>query len=333
MNWRSPPLPRSERSGPKRRLRLAASSPPLSPPEGAPADRIERRASLRTAFDEQTISETDGAIDRILKKTNSQLESGEASRRHSAIQHLKQAVQATRADRTATDSGTANEDEQDAYRADLAHVVRPRRPGGGDVGGKRPARRLAPLVLVSEQRIDAPTPATAPEPARHVTPVRPHRLGKSNLAVARDIADDADTENDSMIAAASARLAAAHAAAPESARMVDADNDVSTDERGTVADSGIAPLVAGFQAYLDDYRARSHSEIVEAGVAYLIQEVGRAHTSRPQLMSLVLGAMPEMSREESLRAFGQLLRDARITKIKPGVFVLNENSRFYDADA
>jgi len=128
-------------------------------------------------------------------------------------------------------------------------------------------------------------------------------------------------------------LAAAHAAAPESARMVDADNDVSTDERGTVADSGIAPLVAGFQAYLDDYRARSHSEIVEAGVAYLIQEVGRAHTSRPQLMSLVLGAMPEMSREESLRAFGQLLRDARITKIKPGVFVLNENSRFYDADA
>ncbi|GKY88648.1 hypothetical protein [Sinisalibacter aestuarii] len=261
-----------------------------------PADRIEvpHRAPLRTAFDEHELSDTDTAVDRILAKTNTQLESGEASRRRSAIQHLKQAVQATRADGDAPSKDEEEQEAQDAYRADLARVVRPRRPDAGDMQGKRPHRRLAPLVLVSEQRIDEPADATASEPAQPVSPVRPRRVAAGNLAVARDIDED------------------------------ELDGDAEADA---------TPMVAGFRAFLDHQDAEGYDDVVEAGVAFFTQEVGRANVTRPQLMTLVRSTMPDMSREEGLRAFGKLLRDGRITKVKRGIFVLSKKSRFFDADA
>jgi hypothetical protein len=282
-----------------------ARDPLAIEPEDMPADRIEapRRAPLRTAFDDHDISDTDTAVDRILAKTNTQLESGEASRRRSAIQHLKQAVQATRADQDVAGAPDAEDDPQDAYRADLAHVVRPRRPGGGDADGKRTQRRLAPLVLVSEQRIDEPADDAAPrQPA---TPVRPRRVTKGNLAIAHAINED---EQD------------------DTAVLALGGDEQDGDETG-------APMVVGFRAFLEQEQVDGYEDIVEAGVAYVTQEVGRANVTRPQLMTLVRNTMTEMSREDGLRAFGKLLRDGRISKVKRGIFVLSKKSRFYDADA
>ena len=45
---------------------------------------------------------------------------------------------------------------------------------------------------------------------------------------------------------------------------------------------------------------------------------------------LAIGAMP--TREDALDAFGTLQRDGRIVKVKRGLFVLGEASRFYDLD-
>lgn len=291
------------------------SDPLAIEPEPAPADRIEpRRETLRTAFDEHELVDTDGALDRILEKTNSQLESGEASRRRSAIQHLKQAVQATRADRASNDARPAESGEdQDAYRADLARVVRPRRPAGtasGEEGAARAPRRLAPLVLVSEQRIDAPARPAQSEPARHVTPVRPRRVSTGNLAVARNVAEELEQETAGFAS-------------------------VTAGQDGDEANLGenSAALVAGLRAYLEERGAEGHEEFVEAGLAYLTQEVGRAHVGRPQLVGLVRGTFPEISREDSLRAFGRLLREGKIQKLRRGSFTLSEESRFYDADA
>lgn len=281
----------------------AAQADPLAvEAEDMPEDRIEtaRRSPLRTAFDEHEITSTDTAVDRLLAKTNTQFESGEASRRRSAIQHLKQAVQATRADQGAG-AADADEDPQEDYRADLARVVRPRRPGGGDAEGKRAHRRLAPLVLVSEQRIDEHADDADDAAAAHrSSPVRPRRV-TSNLAVARDIDHDVQ-DNDMEIGAA-----------PQ-------------DDDG-------APVVAGFRAFLENEQADGHEDIVEAAVAYVTQEVGRANVTRPQLMTLVRNTMPDISREEGLRAFGKLLRNGRITKVKRGIFVLSERSRYFDTDA
>ncbi len=125
------------------------------------------------------MADTDDAIDRILAKTNTELESGESSRRRSAIQHLKRAVRATRADREANADEAGSDDRKDDYRRDLAEVVRPRRPAAQ--AQTRPTRRMAPLVLISEQRVDSQEETPAERPA--VRPVRPRRITKGALAL------------------------------------------------------------------------------------------------------------------------------------------------------
>ena len=120
----------------------------------------------RTAFDDSDIAGAD-AIDRILAETDAKLMSDEANQRRASIAHLRAAVQAKRAE-TGDEAGTAPADDVDEYREDLVQVVRPRRPVAN--GGK-PARRMAPLVLVSEQRIDAKEPSPAAQ-----APVRPRRV-------------------------------------------------------------------------------------------------------------------------------------------------------------
>ena len=264
-------------------------------------DRVgPRRAPSRTAFDDNAMTDTDVAIDRILEKTNTQLESGESSRRRSAIQHLKRAVQVTRADRAARKSQDA-EETQDEYRRDLARVVRPRRPAEAD-GERSQRRRLAPLVLVSEQRIDESRgdDAKSADAAQPVRPVRPRRVVKSNLAVAEQ---------------------------PQP--VEDEDEDLSLRE-------SVALLVPGFQAYLsgfDDIDEDDEETLVETGVAYITQEVGRATINRPELLQLVLQSHETITREGALVAFDKLLAEGKLSKIRRGVFALTEASRFYDADA
>jgi hypothetical protein len=301
--------------------------------EEAPADRIRaRKASPRTAFDDHDISETDGAIDRILAKTNTELESGEASRRHSAIRHLKAAVQATRADREAEEGPVEEEDPRDAYRADLERVVRPRRPTGtGEAASGRPPRRLAPLVLVSEQRIDAPrNEGNAPSALHTAAPIRPRRVTKGNVAVARALhavaEDDAEEGNDD------------HAPKP---RLAEVDPHGETaPETVTAEDSSAEPreqsdreaLSMGFAAFLEQQGAAGAKETVEAAVAYMTQEVGKANVTRPEVVSLVTGTRPELSRHDVLSTLSPLIDSGKIIRPRRATFVLGEASRFYDAD-
>lgn len=254
----------------------------------------------RNAFDDVDMGETDRAIDRILEKTNTQLASGESSRRRNAIQHLKAAVQAKRADKDEVDDALESIDPTplrgDDYRDDLARVVRPRRP---QQDGGKPKRRLAPLVLVSEQRIDEDDrddgetiarPAAAARPARPVRPVRPRRVGKSNLAM--------------------------------QARSEDAQEDEG--------EAASADMSTGFRAFSADLGVEGIEDALEAATAFVTQEVGRPWATRPQILSLALAVTHDVDREEALASFAQLLRSGAIEKIDRGQFVLTENSLYYE---
>ncbi|HGG05366.1 MAG TPA: hypothetical protein ENK28_07895 [Aliiroseovarius sp.] len=132
------------------------------------ADQDQNEASqTRTAFDDGDFEGAD-ALDRIMAETNSKLESDEVSQKRTSIAHLRAAVQAKRV--LGDDDDTA--DQAEDYRQDLAQVVHPRRPA---IKGGKSSRRLAPLVLVSEQRVDEPA---APEAEADTTPVRPRRVRK-----------------------------------------------------------------------------------------------------------------------------------------------------------
>lgn len=279
----------------------AATDPLAIETDEQPADRIApRKDPVRTAFDDVDMSETDVAIDRILEKTNTQLKSGEATRRRSAIQHLKAAVQATRADREAAGEIVEDDDPRDAYLEDLARVVRPRRPGAE---GETASRRMAPLVLVSEQRIDERRDEPAGKDHAEgrgkpdtTHPVRPRRVTKGNLALSPDLSLVEDA--------------------------VSAQGDTPEP----------APLIEGFRHYLEDSDAEGTEEMFEAALAFVTQEVGRANATRPQLMTLVMNASSGIGREDALNAFSVLLRDGRIERVKRGQFVLGEASRFFDPD-
>ncbi|WP_135506678.1 hypothetical protein [Roseovarius aestuariivivens] len=115
-------------------------------------------------------------VERIFHEADSQMDSKENSMRRNAIQHLRAAVAATRAEKKA--GGQIDKGVDDApYRSDLAEVVRPRRPsaisgaeGQSQARSTRPTdQRPAPLKLVAEQRVD-----------RERAPVRPRRVAASH---------------------------------------------------------------------------------------------------------------------------------------------------------
>lgn len=97
-------------------------------------------------------------VERIFDKADSQMGDKDSSMRRTAIQHLRAAVAATRADEKAGVEVDTTADEA-PYRSDLEKAVRPRRPQADEQAAARPSSRpldqgSAPLKLVAEQRVD-----------------------------------------------------------------------------------------------------------------------------------------------------------------------------------
>lgn len=171
----------------------------LAEVEREAAEAASREADRHEDDDEAGTPEEpsdEQALDRLLSKTNAKLGESENSRRRSAIAHLKAAVAATKADRLLKGGrrDRARETEMNKFRDDLAQVVRPRRPHERDAGaaavtprpGEQAGDRPAPLMLVSELRIDRPQrPASA-------GPVRPRRVAADTPAEQPAAAEAAD---------------------------------------------------------------------------------------------------------------------------------------------
>ena len=120
-------------------------------------------------------------MSRIFDEADHQADEPDSSKRRNAIQHLRAAVAATRAEKKA--GVEMNPDVDDTpYRTDLANVVRPRRPrADGNVRSERPTmaeQRPAPLKLVAEQRIDTPR-----------DPIRPRRVTAAEIEESTEHAD------------------------------------------------------------------------------------------------------------------------------------------------
>lgn len=248
--------------------------------------------------------EADDAVERLIAQTNTAMEGPENKRRLSAIAHLKAAVAATLAERL---SKGPNPDKapsrEDAYRDDLERAVRPNRPTLAEAPAPQvapvPVRaagdRPAPLVLVSEQRIDRPRPEAVPA-APSVMPVRPRRVATTQ----------------------------------QPAAAVQAVASADEDDEDDLADAGVDALLAdsaGFAEFAEKLGATDLAGMLEAAAAYSSCVEGRPHFSRPQLIRQVAAVSDEeLSREDTLRSFGRLLRDGRIVKLRRGQFVLTDRS-------
>lgn len=267
-------------------------------------------AATRRAFTEEA---ADAAVSRLMAQADQVMEGPDNKRRLSAIAHLKAAVAATVADRNA---GAELPSEQPSrlarYRDDLAMVVRAK------LGvGPAPAERPAPLVLVSEQRIDKPA---APTPVPAVDPVQarsPEAASPAPVQVPTPAPQPSQATTDAGPIRPRRIVSAALAATP-------ADEDEAEE---TVDESLVD--ARGFSEFADRLGARTLPEMIEASAAYLAVVQKRDAFSRPQLMANVEAAMPEaLPREDGLRSFGALLRSGRLSKLRRGQFVLSQQSNY-----
>jgi len=89
-----------------------------------------------------------------------------------------------------------------------------------------------------------------------------------------------------------------------------------------------------FKDFAESQGAADVIDMIEAAAAYLYYVEGDADFSRPQVMKKVQAAIgKEISREDGLRAFGRLLRLAKIVKLNNGRFRISENSEYRPDDA
>jgi len=239
-------------------------------------------------------------LSRLMTEADAQMAGPENRRRISAIAHLKAAVAATVAERR-LGGGSAASDETQPYREDLHQAVRPRRPvGAGHHGGATTARptpveaRMAPLVLVSEQRVDR----SAAEVQAETPAIRPRRVSSASLHVSEEIEgfDEPETEAE---AAPSATEAASFAEFAES-----------------LGTQGLSDLLEAAAAYTAQVEGRPH---------FSPPQIMRKLSA--------IGSEGEFSREDRLRVFGRLLRQGKIAKVKRGQYAITEASRYFDKRA
>ncbi|MCG7519708.1 hypothetical protein [Ruegeria sp. Ofav3-42] len=89
----------------------------------------------------------------------------------------------------------------------------------------------------------------------------------------------------------------------------------------------------GFAQFAQEQGAQSLPDLLEAAAAYLSFIEGQEQFSRPQLMNKIRSLkQDDFNREESLRSFGQLLRDGKIEKAGGGRFAASTQIGFRPDD-
>ncbi|MFN3146864.1 MAG: hypothetical protein ACE368_17215 [Paracoccaceae bacterium] len=85
-----------------------------------------------------------------------------------------------------------------------------------------------------------------------------------------------------------------------------------------------------FSAFLDRHEITGLEDLLEASAAYGAFVEGADEATRADIIQRVRDAMPEAiaSREDALRAFGTILRDGRLLRLRRGVFTVAEDTRF-----
>ena len=87
---------------------------------------------------------------------------------------------------------------------------------------------------------------------------------------------------------------------------------------------------SAFAGFAESAGAEGLPDILEAAAAFVTHVEGKTVFSRPQMMRIVQQAMPaaSFSSEDGLRAFGTLLRQGRINKIRGGQFEVTQSTRY-----
>ena len=317
---------------------------------------IERQAAPRRAvdaraqFDAMTVH-TDETATRLLETAKSELGQAESQRRRETFEHMRVAVDATRAEEEATgprrpDIAQAKEIER--YREDLVapEPLRPATARKADVPAN--ADSAPPLERPEQSNIEqaeeAPIPAKVKEdrqaPAKSERPelseaaalatsIQPVPRRPARVEAAKR--SRPEPERAPLVLVSEQRVDSAHSATPIRPRRV-------TSAAGRTIDlhelKKASPLSAedrtAFREFAEAVDAWLLDEQIEAAAAFKTHLKGEQEFTRVELMSYVLAYNEgrDVTRDDMLRGFGTLLREGRLQRGEGGAFRLSSASEF-----
>ncbi len=101
--------------------------------------------------------------------------------------------------------------------------------------------------------------------------------------------------------------------------------------RITVADAGDAATGSGFSAFAARVGAAELPDMIEAAAAYALVVEGRESLTRPAIMRRAASATGKnVSREETLRSFGELLRSGRLRELAQNRFAIDRDAEIVE---
>ena len=271
------------------------------------AEREARRAEREARRQHMSGGDVAEAnVSRLFDATDSHLSTDENTRRRANIEHLKAAVAARAAEEQLTGPQEPRDDTAQ-YREDLAQVMRPRRvQNNGRRRSDRPASeqpRQTPLVLVSEQRVDEGNNRPSPQ----ASIVRPRRVTRGGAALAHAQQEDRDED--------------------QAAPLTLAANDRVT--RIPEPEENLFDTDQSFHAFLREQDIEDLTEVASAACGFLAVQRGQQVFSRSEVIRMVQDRPGDsVTREEAIRAFGRVLNDGQIEKIRRGQFRLSPRSPY-----
>lgn len=239
----------------------------------------------------------DDAMSRIMSQTDQHLNKPESRRHRDAFAQLKAAVAATEAARQLGEQDDDAPDPDEVFKDDL---------GAHDAEEKIQAQSAAPLKLVQN------------DPAVESSDEAYDSFDEVEEAIEKANEPDGASTPESPAASPSKPLDAASARLRSIAELKEAEGVAET---------------AGFAEFAASQGAVEIPDLLEAAGAYLCYIEGEEDFSRPQVMKVVQSASKEeISREDGLRYFGRLLRQAKLIKLSNGRFRVSGNTQYRPDD-
>ncbi|MCC5992436.1 MAG: hypothetical protein JJT99_07915 [Rhodobacteraceae bacterium] len=295
---------------------------------------------------------TEQTAERLMQTASTQMNTAETRRRREAFEHLNLAVSATRAEEEATgprrrDIAEARKIEQYREGLDMPEPLKPstarlradsaprpkpettpeepQKPRAATPEADHPAPDAEPQQAAPAPKPQAtPTKPDAAAPATgHVRPRRPVAIGSGR----RPQAARPDTAAP-LVLVSEQRV---DSTAPQGKVRPRRVASFASESAETAAPDA-ATRAAEFTKFANDVDAWLLDDQIEAAAAYLTHIEGKPEFTRAELVRYVLAYNQnrDVSREDMLRGFGTVLREARLERGDGGTFRLSENSEYAD---
>lgn len=240
------------------------------------------------------------AMSRIMSQTDQHLNQPESRRHRDAFAQLKAAVAATEAARQLGDQSETRDPDAD-FKDDL---------GAHDAEEMNQDQSTPPLKLIKSEMISPED--TLEKPADDVVAEPVEKKQPASAAKTRMIEVPAPEAEQK----------------PQAPKPMDAASERLRKIAAQKETDG-AIESTGFAEFATSHGATDLVDQLEAAGAYICFVEGNSDFSRPQVMKVVQSASKEeITREDGLRCFGRLLRQARLVKLSNGRFQVAETTQY-----